>query len=90
MIVDGNEPHAHEGEYPFEIIPQFDIITPEAGKILHYDAVDLPLLYLLYQFFKGWSVKVGAGETVIKKLILLTVFQFILFIYEVLDQRLLV
>ena len=64
-IVDGDEANVVIGEVRIRVIPDLQIIAPEAAHVLHDDGGDVAHFNVLQQLLKAGTVEIGAGVPVI-------------------------
>ena len=68
VVIDGYEADAEEREDMLQIVTYLKVVSSETGEVFDNDATDLALLSVLYHTHKVRTIKVCAGETVIKEL----------------------
>ena len=68
MVIDRLEADAEKRENMLQIVTNFKIVSPETGKVFHYDAANFSMLCALYHLCKVRTIKVCAGETIITEL----------------------
>ena len=68
MVIDRLEADAEKREDMLQIVTNFKIVSPETGKVFHYDAANFSMLCALYHLCKVRTIKVCAGETIITEL----------------------
>ena len=68
VVIDRLEADAEKREDMLQIVTNFKIVSPEAGKVFHYDAANFSMLCTLYHLCKVRAIKVCAGEAIITEL----------------------
>ena len=67
VVVDGDKPHSHEGQYLFQKVSGFQEVAPKPGHILDDNAVDFSLTHLFQKLPDGGPFHVRPRITVITK-----------------------
>ena len=58
MVIHRYKTYAEERKYPGYVIPHFQVITPETGKVFYQDALDIPASGLFQHFPDSRAFKI--------------------------------
>ena len=68
MVIDCNKAHPKSWEQPFNVLARINILTSEAGQVLHHHAVNNAPLYIFHHQLKLGTLEIGTGIPVVHPL----------------------
>lgn len=57
VVVDGDKPHSHEGQYLFQKVSGFQEVAPKPGQVFHDDAVHPACFHILHHPLESRALK---------------------------------
>ena len=76
MVIHRYKTYAEERKYPGYVIPHFQVITPETGKVFYQDALDIPASGLFQHFPDSRAFKIFSAPAIVTKFKDVCAFQF--------------
>ena len=65
VIIDGDKPHSHEGQYLFQKVSGFQEVAPKPGQVFHDDAVHPACFHILHHPLESRALKICPGFSVV-------------------------
>ena len=65
VVVDGDKPHSHEGQYLFQKVSGFQEVAPKPGQVFHDDAVHPACFHILHHPPEPRTLKICPGFSVV-------------------------